>query len=282
MRKGMAARSKVSAKLKASALCTWNEVKVSRAIFQAYSEKFLDSLMLDAAIVGAGPSGMVASYYLAGEGFRVAVFERKLAPGGGMWGGGMMFNEIVVQEEALSILEEFGIRYAMAERGLYTADSIHAMAMLLAGATSRGVRVFNCVSVEDIVVRDERVTGLVIQWTPVNTAGMHVDPLTVEARVVIDGTGHPAEIARMVQDKLKARLNTPTGKVMDERPMWAERAEEEVVKNTREVYPGLWVMGMAANAVYGSARMGPIFGGMLLSGRRAAEEVGKFLRKSAK
>jgi len=257
----------------------WDEVKVTRAIFQAYSGKFLESLRLDAAIVGAGPSGMVASYYLAGEGFKVAVFERKLAPGGGMWGGGMMFNEIVVQDEALPILEEFGIKYEEVEEGLYTADSVHATAMLLAGATSRGVRVFNCISVEDVMVRDDRVTGIVVQWTPVGVTGMHVDPLTIEARAVIDGTGHPAEIARIVQDKLKARLNTPTGRIMEERPMWAERAEEEVVKNTREVYPGLWVMGMAANTVYGSARMGPIFGGMLLSGKRAAEGVGEFLRK---
>jgi len=271
-------RNKSSAGGRSPARCTWDEVKVTRAILEAYSKKFLDSLRLDAAIVGAGPSGMVASYYLAGEGFRVAIFERKLAPGGGMWGGGMMFNEIVVQDEALPLLEEFGVKYERVEKGLYTADSVHAMAMLLAGATSRGVRVFNCVSVEDIMVRDERVAGVVIQWTPVNTAAMHVDPLTAEARAVIDGTGHPAEIARIVQDKLKARLNTPTGKVMDERPMWAERAEEEVVRNTREVYPGLWVMGMAANAVYGSTRMGPIFGGMLLSGKKAAEEVGKFLK----
>ncbi|GAH69977.1 unnamed protein product, partial [marine sediment metagenome] len=51
--------------------------------------------------------------------------------------------------------------------------------------------------------------------------------------------------------------------------MWAEVAEKKIVENTKEVYPGLIVAGMAANAVCGTHRMGPIFGGMLLSGKRA-------------
>jgi len=55
--------------------------------------------------------------------------------------------------------------------------------------------------------------------------------------------------------------------------MWAERAESMVEDNTKEVYPGLFVVGMAANAVFGSPRMGPIFGGMLLSGKNAAEMI---------
>jgi thiamine thiazole synthase len=55
--------------------------------------------------------------------------------------------------------------------------------------------------------------------------------------------------------------------------MWAEVGERTVVENTREVYPGLIVSGMAANAVMGAPRMGPIFGGMLLSGERAAQII---------
>jgi thiamine thiazole synthase len=36
------------------------------------------------------------------------------------------------------------------------------------------------------------------------------------------------------------------------------------------IYPGLYVSGMAANNVSGGFRMGPIFGGMLKSGRKVA------------
>jgi len=55
--------------------------------------------------------------------------------------------------------------------------------------------------------------------------------------------------------------------------MWAERAESRILDHTREVFPGPFVTGMAANVVAGECRMGPIFGGMLLSGQRAAELV---------
>jgi thiamine thiazole synthase len=89
--------------------------------------------------------------------------------------------------------------------------------------------------------------------------------------VVIDATGHASEICHIVVDKLGGRLNTEGGGVMGEKPMWAEVAEKKIMENTKEVYPGLIVAGMAANAVCGTPRMGPIFGGMLLSGKRAAE-----------
>jgi thiamine thiazole synthase len=52
--------------------------------------------------------------------------------------------------------------------------------------------------------------------------------------------------------------------------MWSDRAESLTLENTREVFPGLYVAGMAANATFGGPRMGPIFGGMLLSGEKIA------------
>ena len=80
------------------------EKRVSRGIISTYFDKLEKNLELDVAIVGGGPSGIVAAYYLAKAGLRVALFDRKLSPGGGMWGGAMMFNQIVVLEEALLII----------------------------------------------------------------------------------------------------------------------------------------------------------------------------------
>ena len=55
--------------------------------------------------------------------------------------------------------------------------------------------------------------------------------------------------------------------------MWAEKAEELTIENTREICPGVYVAGMSANAAFGGPRMGPIFGGMLLSGKKTAELI---------
>jgi thiazole biosynthesis enzyme len=127
-------------------------------------------------------------------------------------------------------------------------------------------------SIEDVMIReDDRVNGLVLNWTAVTMAGLHVDPLSVRSKLVIDATGHASEICHIVVDKLHGRLDTEGGGIMGEKSMWAEVAEQRIMENTREVYPGLIVAGMAANAVCGTHRMGPIFGGMLLSGKRAAE-----------
>ena len=64
---------------------------------------------------------------------------------------------------------------------------------------------------------------------------------------------------------------------MGEKSMWADRAEGKILDNVNEVYPGLYVTGMAANAVHGSQRMGPIFGVILLSGEYVAKKVAEDL-----
>jgi sulfide-dependent adenosine diphosphate thiazole synthase len=250
-----------------------DEIKISRAIVESFTKKLTEALDVDVAIVGAGPAGMVCGYYLAKAGIRTVLFERKLSVGGGMWGGGIMFNEIVVQDEGKRILDEFGIRSSRYEKGYYLADSVESVSTICSKAVRAGLSIFNLMSVEDVMVRNKRVTGLVLNWTAVEMADLHVDPITMRAKFVVDATGHPAEVARIVERKSGIRLKTRTGKTLGEQSMWAEVGEDTIVKNSKEICSGLYACGMCANAVFGGPRMGPIFGGMLLAGEKVAKDL---------
>jgi thiazole biosynthesis enzyme len=256
-----------------------DEVTISRAIVESYMKDFMEAMEVDVAVAGAGPAGLVTAYSLAKEGMKVVVFERQLRVGGGMSGGGMMFNRIVVQEEGKRILDEFEVPAKEYEEGYYVADSLEAISTICSRAIKAGAKIFNLINVEDVMVReDDRITGLVLNWSAVSWSRLHVDPLTVRCKVAVDATGHDAEVCRIVVGKIGPKLRTKTGEVMGEKSMWAERGEKEILENTREVYPGLVVAGMTANAVFGSPRMGAIFGGMLLSGKRAAQVAMELLK----
>jgi thiazole biosynthesis enzyme len=257
-----------------------DEVIISRAIVESYMKDFMESLEADVAVAGAGPAGLVTAYYLANEGIKTVVFERQLRVGGGMSGGGMMFNRIVLQEEGKQILDEFEVSVKEYEEGYYVADSLEAISTVCARAIKAGAKIFNLISVEDVMVReDDRITGLVLNWSAVSWSKLHVDPLTVRCKVAVDATGHDAEVCRIVANKIGPKLRTKTGGVIGEKSMWAEKGEEVILENTKEVYPGLLVAGMTANAVFGSPRMGAIFGGMLLSGKKAARLATESVRQ---
>ena len=249
------------------------ETQVSKGIINTYFEKLQSNLDLDVAIVGGGPSGIVAAYYMAKAGLKVALFDRKLSPGGGMWGGAMMFNQVVIQKEAMDIIKDFDINSTPFDDNLFTIDSVESTSSLLYHAVHAGATIFNCYSVEDVVFKDNVVSGVVVNWTPVLREGLHVDPLNIMAKSVIDGTGHDSEICKTVARKNGIRLDTETGAVIGERSLDVIAGEEEVVNGTKEIYPGLYVCGMAASAVSGTPRMGPIFGGMLMSGKKVAEMI---------
>jgi thiamine thiazole synthase len=143
-----------------------DERVISKAIIERYMEKLLANLESDCVIVGGGPAGLVCGYFLAREGFRVSLLDKRLSVGGGMWGGAMMFNEIVVQEEGREILDEFDIRYRNYTGDYYTADSIEAITTLISKAVKVGVTIFNGVEAEDVVLKQRggayRVEGVVV------------------------------------------------------------------------------------------------------------------------
>jgi len=254
------------------------EEQISGAIVRSFFKKLENNLAVDVAVVGAGPSGLVAAHDLAKAGFKVAIYESKLAPGGGVWGGGMLMNEVVVQDDVAEILADFNIATTALGNGYRTVDSVEMASGLIFGARKAGAIIFNTVCVEDIAVREGVVAGVVINWNPVCRLDMHVDPIVVTSRAVLDGTGHPSEIVRKAVDKAGVKIDSPTGGILGEKPMWMEDGERTTVENTKRLFPGLYASGMAANNVQGGFRMGPIFGGMLKSGRKIAQIIADDLK----
>lgn len=251
------------------------EEKITRKIIEYASRDWLEHTNVDVVVVGAGPAGLTASKYLSDRGFKTLVLERRLSFGGGIGGGGMLFHRLVVEERVKPILEDFGIRYVEAGGDLLVVDSAELMAKLAAGAIDSGARIIHGITVDDVVYRDNphRITGVAIQWTPVIMSGLHVDPLFIYSRAVVDATGHDAEVLTVAARKIPELGFMPEG----EKSAYAESAEELVVERTGKVVDGLYVAGMAVAALYGLPRMGPVFGGMLLSGKRVADVISEEL-----
>lgn len=249
------------------------ETTITKAIIEQYIKELLDVVESDVVIGGAGPAGLCAGYHLAKKGLKTVLFERALRLGGGMPGGGIMFNKIVVQDEAKPILDEFTITTIEYEKDYHVANSLEATACLTDKAIKAGLRIFNLITIEDVIIREQNVQGVVINWSSVEMAKLHIDPVSFASKVVIDATGHPCEITHIVEKKSGGKLLTPSGRIEGEKSMWADVAERLTLENTKEVYPNLFVCGMAANAVFGGPRMGPIFGGMLLSGKKVADDL---------
>lgn len=246
-----------------------DEVAISKTIICTYHERLLDHIASDVIIVGAGPAGLVAAYFLAKSGAKVTVMEKRLSPGGGIWGGGMAMNVAVVQDEAIPLLDELGIRSQPRRENLHAVDSIELAAGLCCKALQEGVAILNLTTVEDLCVHQNRVTGVVVNRTNVSPA-LPVDPIVFSAKAVLDVTGHEAVLV----ERLRRRNLLPApGAGVVEGPMDATGGEAFVVEHAGEVFPGLWIAGMSVSATLGGPRMGPIFGGMLLSGRRVAAAI---------
>lgn len=257
-----------------------DDTKISEAIINTYHEKLLDCLHSDAIVIGGGPSGLICSKILADKGYKVVQLERRLFVGGGMWGGGMMFNQVIVQDSAIHFLEEYGINYKEYEEGFYTVDSIECITSLALHAVQAGVRILNNVAMEDLIIKEGKVKGLVINWASVAKEHLMVDPVMIESKVVLDATGHDCCASRKLVEKMGNVLATKSGGVEGEAPMHADQGEQQVYENTKEAYPGLFVSGMAANATFGGQRMGPVFGGMMRSGEKAAKLMAEKIEAS--
>jgi len=254
------------------------EKEVTRAIVGEFAREFMDYVDSDVVIVGGGPSGLMAGRDLCRANKRVLLIERNNYLGGGFWIGGYLMNKVTVRAPAELELDELAIPHHESSPGLHVADGPHACSKLIASACDAGLKIVNMTIFEDVVLREglpgqrtsgqgSRVAGVVINWTPVTALPRQitcVDPVAMECRLVIDATGHDACVVRKLEER--GLVSAPGYGAM-----WVERSEDLIVEHTGEAYPGLLVAGMAVSTTFGLPRMGPTFGAMLLSGKRAAE-----------
>ena len=254
------------------------ERDITRQIAREYYKEFDQLIESDVIIVGAGPSGLICAHDLAEMGFRTVIVEQSLALGGGFWSGGYLMNKATICEPANEILEEIGVpcKKITECEGMYMVDPPHATGALIAAAYRGGAKIMNLTRVVDLILRrDGILEGVVVNSTTAEMAGhhiIHVDPIALESKIVVDATGHDAIVVELLH---KRNLHKP---VPGNGAMWVAQSEQEIMDRTGEVYPNCFVIGLAVAAVYGTPRMGPAFGSMLLSGRYGAELIKKKLK----
>ena len=177
-------------------------------------------------------------------------------------------NTVTIREPGQKVLEELDIPFKKVSKGLYTALAPHACSKLISSVCEAGAKIQNMTMFDDIVLREgNKVGGAVINWTPVSALPREitcVDPVAIQAKILIDATGHDAVVVKKLEERGLVKT-----KGFD--AMWVERSEDLVVEHSGEVHKGLIVIGMAVATTYGLPRMGPTFGGMLLSGKKGAE-----------
>ena len=145
----------------------------------------------------------------------------------------MGMNVVVVQDAALSVLDECKIRHQPVASSLHVVDAAELARGLTTQALRAGAVLLNLTSLEDLSVHAGRVSGVVVNRTTLLGA-LPIDPITLRCKAVIDATGHDA----VAVEKLSRRgmlKNLAALERHREGPMDALHGEAFVVDQVAEV-----------------------------------------------
>eukprot|EP00304_Pavlova_gyrans_P016188 CAMPEP_0206034976 /NCGR_PEP_ID=MMETSP1466-20131121/1740_1 /ASSEMBLY_ACC=CAM_ASM_001126 /TAXON_ID=44452 /ORGANISM="Pavlova gyrans, Strain CCMP608" /LENGTH=308 /DNA_ID=CAMNT_0053409305 /DNA_START=64 /DNA_END=990 /DNA_ORIENTATION=- len=249
------------------------ESEVSRAMTTRYMKDMYDFADTDVIITGAGSAGLSCAYELSKyPDIKVAIIEQSVSPGGGAWLGGQLMSAMVVRKPAHLWLDELGVEYEEMDRyvvvkhaALFTST---VMSKVLAAPN---IKLFNATAVEDLIIKNDRISGVVTNWSLVtqhHDTQSCMDPNVLESKMLVSACGHDGPmgafgVKRLQQVGLIKEL--PGMRCLD-----MNTAEDAIVELTQEIAPGMIVTGMEVSEALGAPRMGPTFGAMMMSGRKAA------------
>ncbi|KAH9723992.1 Thiamine thiazole synthase [Citrus sinensis] len=199
---------------------------VSRETTRRYMTDMITHADTDVVVVGAGSAGLSCAYEISkNPNVQVAIIEQSVSPG--------------VRKPAHLFLDELGIDYDEQDNYVVIKHAALFTSTIMSKLLARpNVKLFNAVAAEDLIVKGNRVGGIVTNWALVSMnhdSQSCMDPNVMEAKAL--------------------DMNT---------------AEDAIVKLTREIVPGMIVAGMEVAEIDGAPRMGPTFGAMMISGQKAA------------
>ncbi|TIC00193.1 Thi4-domain-containing protein [Wallemia mellicola] len=254
------------------------EYETSRAMTTRYFNDMYERAISDVLIIGAGSAGLSCAFTIATErpDLKVTIVESAVAPGGGAWLGGQLLSAMVVRKPGHNFLDKVGVPYEDEGRYVVVKHAALLTSTLLAKTLALpNVKLFNATACEDLIVKKDfegkqRVTGIVSNWTLVSLnhdTQSCMDPNTITAPITISFCGHDGPFGAFSVKRLASAGFVELG---DMRALDMNKSEDQIVNQTREVFPGLIVGGMELSELDGAPRCGASFGGMFGSGVRAA------------
>ncbi|KAH9042252.1 Thi4-domain-containing protein [Lactarius pseudohatsudake] len=255
------------------------EAQVARERARIRSRRYFDMMyeraMSDVVIIGAGCAGLSCAFHLAKTrpDLKITILEANVAPGGGAWLGGQPMTPMVVSKLAYRLLTELDVPFEVEGNFVVVKHAALFTSTILSKVLRMpNVVMFNATTVEDLMVHDDRITGVATNWAPVaqnHDSQSCMGPNVITAPVTVSATGHDGQIGAFCAKRLVSAglREQPEGM----RRLDTNKAESMIIRGTCEVAPGLIIAGM--ELCYGYNSMGQTFGEIMFSGISAAIEA---------
>nr|XP_027189294.1 thiamine thiazole synthase, chloroplastic-like [Cicer arietinum] len=257
------------------------ESTVSREMPRCYVTDMVT--YIDIVILGASSFGLSCAYELSKNlNISIAIIEQFVSPGGGVWLGGQLFSVMVVRQLAHLFLEKIEADYDKREEYFLIKHAALFTSTILSKLLVRSnVKLFNDVAVEDLIVKEGRVGGVVMNWTLVSIKHDKqscMNPHVMEAKVVVSSCGHDGPFGASGL-KMFERVGM-IDFVRGINSLDMNTSEDVIVCLTKEIVSGIIIIGMEVAEMYGTPRVGPTFRALMISGQKTAHLTLKALGRT--